>query len=117
MVNGFEDHTKELTKQDLEIANKMIPFLKAKTKDNRVYSSEIVNGLNKIWKLNPEMTDERLRRIINYYRTNAILPVISSSKGYYVSYDPQDIKRMIQSQKQRANSLLRTCSGLEKFLK
>jgi hypothetical protein len=46
-----------------------------------------------------------------------MLPIIGSSNGYYVSYDPDVIQEQIKSLKERANSILGCSNGLSKFLK
>jgi len=117
MILGHEDVTYELTEGELEIAKKIAPFLKLKTKENPVLASEIINGVNKNLNLKTKLTDARLRKIINYYRTESILPVISNKKGYYVSYEEDEINLMIQSLTQRANSIIQASFGMGKLLK
>jgi len=117
MILGHEDVTYELTEGELEIAKKIAPFLKLKTKENPVLASEIINGVNKNLNLKTKLTDARLRKIINYYRCNTILPVISNKKGYYVSYDEEEITNMCKSLSQRISSIWSATSGLAKFLK
>jgi hypothetical protein len=85
MIKGHENLTNELSEEELNIAKAIIPHLKKKTKENPVKSKDIVSGINSHYKLKKKFTDVRLRKIINYYRSNAILPVISNSNGYYVS--------------------------------
>ena len=116
MILGHEDVTYELTEGELEIAKKIAPFLKLKTKENPVLASEIINGVNKNLNLKTKLTDARLRKIINYYRTESILPVISTYKGYFVSYDEKDINDMMQSLCERGNSIIQCSFGLGKIL-
>lgn len=116
MVSGHENITSELTSEELWLANDMIRFFKNKTKQNPVKSIQIVVGINKHYSLKKRFTDVRLRKIINYYRVNSILPVISNSNGYYVSYDPEDIEEMVQSLTQRAGSIIDCAFGLKRIL-
>lgn len=117
MIKGHENITTELSVEDLWLANQMIPIFKAKTKENPVKSIQIVTGINKNYCLKKRLTDVRLRRIINYYRVNSILPIISTSNGYFVSYNENDITDMIKSLNQRANSIIQCANGLNKFIK
>lgn len=116
MIIGHENITSELTSEELWLANDMIRFFKNKTKQNPVKSIQIVVGINKHYSLKKRFTDVRLRKIINYYRVNSILPVISNSNGYYVSYDPEDIEEMVQSLTQRAGSIIDCAFGLKRIL-
>jgi hypothetical protein len=115
MIAGHENNTFELSNDEIELANKIIPFFKLKTKDNPVKAKVIVDGVNRVYELTPKFTDVRLRKIINYYRCNGIIPIISSSKGYYVSYYQEDIEYMIESLNQRARSIQNCARGLEQF--
>jgi hypothetical protein len=116
MIVGHENITSELTSEELWLANDMIRFFKNKTKNNPVKSIQIVVGINKHYSLKKRFTDVRLRKIINYYRVNSILPVISNSNGYYVSYDPDEIEEMVQSLTQRAGSIIDCAFGLKRIL-
>jgi hypothetical protein len=116
MIKGHENITSELTSEELWLANEMIRFFKNKTKENPVKSIQIVTGINKHYTLKKRFTDVRLRKIINYYRVNAILPVISTHAGYYVSYNEIDIEDMIQSLTQRAGSIIDCAFGLKRII-
>ena len=98
------------------LANELIKYFKKRTKENPVFASDIVEGVNRVYKLKNKFSQVRLRKIINYYRTESILPVISTSKGYFVSYDEQDINDMMQSLCQRGNSIIQCSFGLGKIL-
>jgi hypothetical protein len=116
MITGHEDVTHELTEQELELATKLIPAFKGRNKDNPIKAPEIVNKVNAMYNPKPKFSEVRLRKIVNYYRSNAILPLISTSNGYFVSYDPADINEMVQSLSQRASSIYRCAHGLQNFL-
>ena len=115
MIKGHENITSELNSEELWLANEMIKFFKNKTKENPVKSIQIVTGINKHYKLKKRFTDVRLRKIINYYRVNAIIPIISTSNGYYLSYNEEEIDNMIQSLTQRASSIIECALGLERI--
>ncbi len=116
MINGFECFTEELNEEERMLAKRLISAFSKRSKNNPVTANEIVTGVNKNMKLTQKFSDRRLRKIINHYRVNAILPIISTSKGYYVSYDENEIEGMIISLTQRANSILEGCFGMQRIL-
>jgi len=116
MIKGHEDITHDLTEQEYELAVRLVPFLEKRTVDNPILAKQIIDGVNNKWNPKPKLTDARLRKIINYYRVQSILPIISNSKGYYVSYDLEEIDNMMASLCQRANSILQASFGMGKLL-
>ena len=117
MIKNFEEHTHELTPEELSLAKHLIPHFQKRTKENPVLASEIVEGVNKTYKLTFKFNDARLRKIINYYRTNSILPILSCKNGYYCSNDVTEINACVESLTQRAQSILDCSFGLQKFIK
>lgn len=117
MIAGFESLTEELNEEERMLAKRLISAFSKRSKINPVTASEIVSGVNKNMKLTQKFSDRRLRKIINHYRVNAILPIISTSKGYYVSYDENEIEGMVISLTQRSNSILEGCFGMQRILK
>lgn len=116
MINGHEEETQELSAEEILLATNLIPSFKNRTKENPIKAKDIVSGVNKAYDLKTKFTDVRLRKIINYYRVNAIIPIISTSKGYFVSYLDADIEAMIVSLSQRAKSISDCCDGLTRIL-
>lgn len=116
MINGHEYHTEELNDEERMLAKRLISAFSKRSKDNPVTANEIVSGVNKNMKLTQKFSDRRLRKIINHYRVNAILPIISTSKGYHVSYDENEIEGMVISLTQRAKSILEGCFGMQRIL-
>jgi hypothetical protein len=117
MINGHIEYTQELNDEELMLAKRLVSAFKKRTKDNPVTAPEIVSGVNANIPLTQKFSERRLRKIINYYRVQGILPIISTSKGYYVSYDENEIEGMIISLTQRANSILEGCFGMQRILK
>lgn len=116
MIEGFEEVTSELNDQEIKLANELIKHFKNKDRNNKVKASEVVRGVNLYYNLSFKFTEVRLRKIINYYRSNSILPIISDSEGYFVSYEKKDLEKVIKSLDQRSNSIKRSSEGLKKFL-
>lgn len=119
---GFNEHTHDLTPDELELVPLVINGFKKYTKENPIKSDAVINSFNDFLIKNPKykirkISGVRLRKLINYIRTNGLQPIIGSSKGYYVSFEANDIQEQINSLKERANSILGCANGLSKFLK
>lgn len=120
MVTNFEEITSELTDKEMKLLPYLINGLKTKTKDNPIKASEIIKKTNLFLISkninNIRLSEPRLRKMINHLRANGLLPVIATSKGYYVSYEMDDLLLQIQSLTERANSIRSCAKGLESFL-
>lgn len=117
MLVNFEDITHDLTAKELDLAVKLIPAFKKLTIENKLTSEQIVKKVNSFYNLDFKFNDVRLRKIINFYRTNAILPVCGSAQGYYCSYDVIELRKVVQSLVQRGTSVLDSAFGMEKIIK
>jgi len=111
---------------DEEIA--FLPTLKRvllKTNPKKpLYAKDIVRGVNKRredgltnYCLTKPFTEARLRKMVNYFRCTATLPVISTSNGYYVSYERDEIIAMIKSLRARADAIYAASDGMGYILK
>lgn len=121
MVTNFEELTHDLTKEELKIVQLLIKGFANRKKDNPIKGSEAVESINKFITGMPEFngynfSEPRLRKCCNYIRVNGMLPLIASTKGYYVSYNQDEIKAQIKSLEDRANAILSSANGLKKFL-
>jgi hypothetical protein len=116
MITNFEEITHNLTDAELDLANKLILSFKLRTKENKITTRELVKKVNEFYNLPFKFTDIRLRKIINYYRSNCILPVCGSSEGYYVSYDVLEMKKTATSLEQRTVSILDSAYGMQKMI-
>ncbi len=118
MVTNFDDFTKELNAKELAIVPAIIKGFSKYTKENPIKAPQIVSRYNfNVKKGNIKLTQPRLRKICNYIRSYGMLPLIATSKGYYVSFDKEDIKLQITSLNERANSIENCAKGLAEFLK
>lgn len=117
MITNFEEITHNLTDAELDLANKLIPAFKARTIENKISTRELVKKVSEFYKLPFKFTDVRLRKIVNYYRSNCILPVCGSSEGYYVSYDVTEMNKTATSLEQRTVSILNSSFGMKKMIK
>lgn len=119
MITNFEEYTHELTKEELEIVPIVVHGFRAYKKSNPIKADLIVKRMNEFLKLKGyklKMTQPRLRKIVNYIRSNSLLPLIATSNGYFTSDCKQTIIEQISSLKERANSIDRCAEGLKKFL-
>ena len=117
MLKGFEQHTSKMTDGEIQLAHQLIPAFKKRNSNNPILASEICRLVNEKMNLDFKLSEVRLRRIINYYRINSILPVLSNKNGYYCSNDVTEIRDCIDSLTQRATAILDTTFGLEKWIK
>lgn len=117
MVTNFENITHALTAEEEKLIPLLMNGLCTKTKDNPIKGPEIISKMNAYaeGKGLPALTEPRLRKCINHIRSNSLLPIIATSKGYYVSDDPAEIRDQVNSLRERAESILRSAAGLEKF--
>jgi len=118
-ITNFERITYELTDDELKHVNGLVLALKLRTKESAIKAPEIVKSMNIFAERHNlcKMTDARLRKLINYIRSNSILPVIATSQGYYCSYDDKELSDQIKSLTERANSIMDCVYGLNKILK
>lgn len=63
-----------------------------------------------------EVSGPRLRKMVNFLRSRRILPVVATSRGYYVSNDQTELTRQIKSMEERAAAIKAAADGLRVFL-
>ena len=119
MITNFTNITYELTEGEIKHVNGLVLALKLRTKESAIKAPEIVKLMNIFAERHNlcKMTDARLRKCINYIRSNSLLPVIAGSNGYYTSFDEKELSDQIKSLTERANSIMDTVFGLNKILK
>ena len=118
-VTNFEEHTHELTSEEMEILPIVVHGFRNYKKDSPIKAELIVTRLNEYLVgrgFKTRMTQPRLRKMVNYIRTNGIIPLIATSHGYFTSDCKETIQDQIQSLYERANSIERCANGLRKFL-
>jgi hypothetical protein len=117
-------HLEKLNDEEINFLPTLRRVLLKTNSKKLLYADAIVRGVNKRrdeglsnYCLTKPFTEARLRKMINYFRCTATLPVISTSKGYYVSYDKDDIIYMIKSLKARADAIYAASDGMDYILK
>ena len=118
MITNFENITFELTADEKKLMPVIIKGLSTKTKDNPIKAADIVNAINE----NKDrygikvFSEPRLRKIINFIRSEGILPVMGTTNGYYVTNDRADLESQSESLTQRSEAIMSSANGLKKFL-
>ena len=118
-ITNFEDFTNELNDKELEILPLVIHSFRKYDKDSPIKSAEIVKKMNiylqeRDYKI--KMTGARLRKMVNFIRSNSLLPLIATSKGYFTSKNKETVEKQIQSLLERSRSIRLCADGLTKFL-
>lgn len=119
MIENFEEITEPLTKDDETLVPVIIRGISLRSKSNPVKGSDIIARLNADrtkYGFKSKFTEARLRKIINHIRVNGLLPVMATSKGYFTTEDPEEIRSNIRSLEDRARGILAAADGLRKFL-
>ena len=62
------------------------------------------------------MPEQMIRRVINSLRSKSV-PIIADSKGYFLSFNRNDIEKQIKSYECRIQAMICAKKGLEKLLK
>lgn len=116
MIENFEQITKELTADEKKLIPLLIAGFKAHNLYNPIKAPEIVQKLNANLK-RKAINEARLRKLTNFIRAKGLLPVIATSKGYYVSYQKETIQSQIRSLTDRAEAIMASVEGLKKWVK
>lgn len=117
MLPGFENITHDLTDYERDV---LVPlFVRGLRKKvgvkEAVTNKKIVDSLKQ---KGFKVTDARVRKIINYIRrAHLIEGLVASSRGYYITRDPVEIKRYIQSLDGRENEIHQIKEDAKAFLR
>lgn len=111
MITTFEDITQNLTPEQMTVIDNVIGVLNKIEKPMLSHNVMILVNKN----LEDSLTPIAFRKIVNYIRSNSLLPIIATSKGYFVSYDAKVIGKQIISLTDRAQAIANSAKGLIKF--
>ncbi len=115
MITNFESITEMLSTEDLWLSTSIINGLKHRSKDNPIKGADIVKSINEKYHLDSKFTEVRLRKIVNYIRSNGLLGVVATSNGYYSTNDVKEIEKQVISLRERASAIMNSVFGLEKL--
>jgi hypothetical protein len=117
-------HLEKLNDEEINFLPTLKRVLLKTNPKKPLYAKDIVRGVNKRredgltnYCLTKPFTEARLRKMVNYFRCTATLPVISTSNGYYVSYERDEIIAMIKSLRARADAIYGASDGMDYILK
>lgn len=118
-VTNFEAYTFGLKEVELAVLPTFVEVVKTGTEHEPLKAVSLVQRINAHLHdrgIAYRMTDERFRKFVNYVRSHAILPLIATSHGYFVSYDPEVIRAQMKSLRERAGGILAAREGLGNFI-
>jgi hypothetical protein len=115
MIEGFDEETAPLHGLEKKIVPKIIAILyPRRTCHEAVRGSEICRMIEA--DTGHQLKESRLRKITNFLRSDAILPICATSKGYFVSYDVEQLESQIRSLSQRRDAIDNSIDGLTVIL-
>ena len=114
MITNFETITQELTEVQKQQANILASILRTTSKKHQFKNKELAFIM--FIKHDIKCNAIQVRKMINHIRSSGTLPVIGTSKGYYISFDQDDIKKAIQGQEERIRQQQRAVNGMKKFI-
>ena len=119
MITNFEEETSPLTDSEKDMLPILMELLRDVKKESPILSRWLCDKFNKAIdvKCCKPINDVRLRKLTNHIRSNGLLPIIATSRGYYCSYNKSDIRLQIKSLNERADAIMNSAVGLEQFLK
>lgn len=104
MIKGFDNETQPLTEYELkQVLPVILEGLKTKIgKANAVTNKFIISRLRGTYKVDAA----RIRKIINYIRTNDLLPgLIATSEGYFLATTEGELLEYEESLKGREEAI------------
>lgn len=100
MLKNFEKITVELTPIELEYVEFLGQwFMNNHGKKNTVKNADIAKLINRMFE--KTITEPRVRKVVQFLRTNGLPNLIATSNGYFYSEDTKEIESWIVSLKQR----------------
>ncbi len=114
MITKFEEITAELTVSEKEQLPILIALLNEYTENLPITAPRLCEEMEQT--TGKKLPQSRFRKMINLIRTNAIIPVIATSNGYFVCKDRAIIDSQIESMNERAKSIRDASQGLERWL-
>lgn len=115
MLEGFEDYTYELDKNEKELLPFFVEGLKVRVGKEKAITNKAMRAI-----LNAKdivIADSRVRKIINHIRRHDLVPgLIATSKGYYVSINKDEVIMYIKCLLSRENAVCTIRGMIQKYL-
>lgn len=115
MITNFEAHTPPITENEIKIAELVKSILKTRTESNPIFSEQLQADVNYLNTTGTNITSARLRTIIHYLRVREKLPIIGTSRGYYISNDIAEIQKQRRSLMERAMSIIEVAQSFDEM--
>ena len=116
MIQGFEQQTEKLTDYEKEV---LLPVM-VKCLERKIGKENAVTNAYMCVKMNEkgyEISEVRIRKIINHIRTNWLVPrLMASNAGYYVTNDADELRAYITSLKGREEAIKAVREAVEEQL-
>jgi len=119
MITNFEKITRALSPEEVGVILSLTRVLSSASYRNPIKADEIVRRVNGKQEKGDQpvfFSQVKLRKLVNFIRSESILPVIATSRGYYLSYDRDEIAMQIKSMEERADAITNAKNGLMIFL-
>jgi hypothetical protein len=112
MIKNFETVTHELTDKEAQLLPMFIKGLQTKVgKENAITNKRMRERLEAH---GISVPDSRVRKIINHIRINGLVKCLcSTSKGYFVAKDEQEVKDYLEGLGQRIREQERIYDSIE----
>lgn len=123
MVTNFEKITEDLTDDEKSIQSFVETALrKCVDEKNAMKGKNLVEIINHriASEYDPKaakMTEVKLRKFVNYLRSNGFMPICATSKGYFISFENKVLQLQVQSLKERMSAMGSAANGLSKWIK
>lgn len=116
-MTNFEDITHPLTKMEMGHVDTIYNLLLQATKQKQLSNGQLLAEIN--WRSESEekLTPPRIRKIIRYLRINKKVPIIATSKGYFISNNIEELKKQSKSLGQRAKQNLKLKETFDLLIK
>ena len=113
MIEGYKYETAPLTEYEKET---LLPIF-IKCLQRKIGKENAITNKMMCYKLEEygyKVSETRIRKLINFIRTNNLIScLVASGNGYYVADNPKDIKEHIRSLKGRVAAILAVIEALQ----
>lgn len=111
MITGFEDWTDYLSDKEKEIAKLLAEGMNQTTKNKKATNAEWCSNFKRVYGI--EIGEVRFRKLIGYLRiTGMVENICSDQDGYWISDNPEDVKKTIISLNERLKHQAAPIRGL-----
>lgn len=116
MLNGFEKETAPLTDYERDV---LLPVLVRGLSAKYGPGAAVKNATicEKLRAKGYEISEARVRKIVNHIRVTSAVPcLMATSRGYYISLDPEELQGYISSLFGREQAIRQVREALEEQL-